>query len=248
MTRAEIEARGYDLKAVNPNAKTERGHADARGTARHHRGQGARGFTGSRGAAGAAVVAEACLVLRSARLRAWRQRRHRRECALRPVLPWHTGRPRSGFTGTTLQLTLLNAAMVVKGTALMPITNDGAYGYGDFLDVDGGEVVPLTGDHIRGSVVGANGSFVDITVPAVAVAGVAKTDVITETCGVAADYWVELTAPDWTNDYTFGAHIAAGKSYSRDITAHRDLLRGDVLRLSCDLASGDTAMRDSFVP
>ena len=51
VTRAEIEARNFDLKAVNPHAKIGRGHPHAGGTARHHRSEA----EGDRGPGGGAA-------------------------------------------------------------------------------------------------------------------------------------------------------------------------------------------------
>ncbi len=150
--------------------------------------------------------------------------------------------------GMHIDVELLDTSMAPNGEARLTPDRDG-YAWTDFLDADGMTVSPATGDHVQARLTGAPDPFADIVVPAVSITGVARTDVVTGTCVVAADFWAEASAPNWSRDFWWSSHLGAGKSFSRDITAKMDLRSGDRLYLSCTLpTAGDWVDRIALVP
>ena len=82
---------------------------------------------------------------------------------------------------------LLDASLAPRAQARLVLNRDGSQ-WNDFTDADGITVSPRTGDHVQARLVGAASPFVDIVVPAITIAGVASTDVVTGTCVGAADF------------------------------------------------------------
>ncbi|MBA2254818.1 MAG: hypothetical protein H0W07_06875 [Chloroflexi bacterium] len=148
----------------------------------------------------------------------------------------------SGFArpGTLVTTTLKTSADVVKGTAQVVAQHPVGNFYGiAFRKPNGTKVYVAATDKVSSD----SATDAGFTVPGVTLSATISTDVISGKCRPNGPYSLVARRPNFSDSVTRSGMSDVAGNLTQDVTADLDLVAGDLVFLSCRMATGDIVER-----